>query len=161
MGDLRIGQLGALRQHGAAQNRYGGKRGAESNEHVEYSSEARRNRRPGIVGSQELDGARQQRFLKIYAEKPSRLSTALVKRSQRLPANGNASMTTGPILFSTFSRNMARARCSRVFTVSGFSPRISAVSSTFIPSMPRVMKTGRKGSGISSIARSTTCWISR
>ena len=53
-------------------------------------------------------------------EMPSRFSTASVSRSQRLPANGNASITTGPIFFSTFSRSMVRARCSLVFTVSGF-----------------------------------------
>src|ERR1700737_4712089 len=72
---------------------------------------------------------------RIYATRPSLFKTASVRRSQRLPANGNASMTTGPIFFSTLSRRMVRARRSRVFTVSGFNPRMSAVSSTFIPSI--------------------------
>ena len=57
-----------------------------------------------------------------YATNPNRFRTASVNRSQRLPANGNASITTGPIFFSTLSRSMVRARCSRVFTVSGFQP---------------------------------------
>ncbi len=73
-----------------------------------------------------------------------------------LPAKGNACITTGPIFFSTMSRSILRARCSRLFTVSGLSERISAVSSTFIPSITRVMKTRRNASGNSSMACSTT-----
>ena len=50
------------------------------------------------------------------------LQFRIARAGQRLPAKGNASMTMGPIFFSTLSRSMVRARCSRVFTVSGFNP---------------------------------------
>ena len=91
------------------------------------------------------------------ADRPSRCMMALVIRTQRLPANGNASIRIGPICLSTCSRTSRRARCSRVFTVFALRPRRSAVSSTLIPSMTRVTNTVRKISGSLSIARSTSC----
>src|SRR6185312_17334111 len=57
-----------------------------------------------------------------YSGRPSRFSTATVTRSQRLPANGNASRSTGPICASSCLRNRLRARKSRVLTVSGLMP---------------------------------------
>ena len=65
---------------------------------------------------------RERKGSRNYAAKFSRFRTASVRRSQRLPANGNASITIGPIFFSILSRSMARARCNLVFTVSGFNP---------------------------------------
>src|SRR6185437_11565136 len=161
MRNLRIGRFGALCEGGAAQQANRGDRRAQSNEHDLILLCCRD---PGAVGRVGCTGwmVRERKGSgKIYRVRPRRCRTAAVRRSQRLPANGNASITTGPIFLSTLSRSMVRARCSLVFTVSGFSPRISAVSSTFMPSITRVMKTMRNASGSSSMARSTTCWISR
>src|SRR6516164_5569256 len=69
-----------------------------------------------------LDGFRDERF-RDYSAKPSRFITASVTLSQRRPANGNASISTGPICLSNWSRTSCRARCSRVFTVSSLIPR--------------------------------------
>jgi hypothetical protein len=44
--------------------------------------------------------------------------TVSVIRSQRRPANGNASISTGPICLSIVARTSWRARWSRVLTVS-------------------------------------------
>src|SRR6516164_3161711 len=93
-----------------------------------------------------LDGFRDERF-RDYSAKPSRFITAAVTLSQRRPANGNASISTGPISFSNWSRTSCRARCSRVLMVSGLIPRSSDVSSTLIPSITRVTNTNRKASG--------------
>jgi hypothetical protein len=76
-----------------------------------------------------------------------RCSTASVRRSQRRSANGRASITTGPIFRLTWSRDIERARCNRVFTVS-VSDRISAVSSILMPSTTRAMKTRRNASAV-------------
>src|SRR6516165_10846916 len=65
-----------------------------------------------------LDGFRDERFYD-YSLKPSRFITASVTLSQRRPANGNASISTGPICLSNWLRTRCRARCSRVFTFYG------------------------------------------
>ncbi len=90
-----------------------------------------------------------------------RASTACVRRSQRRPAKGNESAIAGPTCFAISSFNSARARCSRVFTVSGRMAKSSAVSSMLMPSMSRATRTVRNASGSASMARSRSARISR
>lgn len=84
-----------------------------------------------------------------------RFSALAVKRRQRSPAKGKLSVSCGPTSISSLTLSRARARCKRVFTVSGRMPSSSAVSSTLIPSMIRMTSTIRKCCGKRSIALSS------
>ena len=53
---------------------------------------------PALRWQNEMDRA--AKGSRIQPERPSRFRTAPVIRSQRLPANGNASIRTGPIFLS-------------------------------------------------------------
>src|SRR5262245_25844183 len=139
MRDLGIGGFcRALRQHGRRQQAKRRKRYGKSDKHWNLLHAC-------ILT---LDAAARWRFPPDQAPQIRR-TTIWVIRSQRLPSNGNVFVSAGPSCLSSSARNKPRARCNRVFTVSGSKPKRSAVSSTLIPSTRRATKTARKESGSS------------
>ena len=68
----------------------------------------------------------------------SRAITASVTRAQRWPMNGNASLMVAAKVPCKDVRNRRRARCSRVFTVSGLIASWVAVYSTVHSSISRI-----------------------
>ena len=85
-----------------------------------------------------------------------RASTAATMRSQRAPAKPKTSPVAISISSASDSRNIARARNSRVRTVACGTARQAAVSSTVISSTSRITNTVRNASGSLSILRSSS-----
>src|SRR5262245_11501864 len=147
--NLRIGGLRALRKGG----------------HSQQAQREHACRQPGnhgnlpFVDRAPFDAAERGRFPEIQAPQ-IRWTIVSVMRSQRRPSKGKLLVSAGPSCLSSSARNSTRARCSRVFTVSGCKPKRSAVSSTLMPSTMRATNTERNASGSSSIACSSTVRIS-
>ncbi len=89
-----------------------------------------------------------------------RMRTASVSLSHLFPRKGKLPRTASANVASSDFRSSRRARKSRVFTVSGCTPRISAVSSTVNSWMSRRMNVGRKISGKESTACSSKMRVS-